>query len=103
MDLGSAWEWCERAVTILACREGTLEQRCQAAFREALAHAKPHLPESYLSEFRAIDRALVKERCLSADEAWFLAMSIVRITKQTTFLHAVDEAAVQRWQEGAGP
>jgi hypothetical protein len=103
MDLGSAWEWCERAVAILACQEGTLEQRVRAAFREAFVHAKPHLCDSHLAEFRPIERILAEDRALSVQEAWSLARGILWVANQATFLYAVDEAAIRRWQEAEKP
>jgi hypothetical protein len=103
MDLGNAWDWCQRAEKILACREGSLEERCRAAFREALAHAKPYLPDNYLAELRSIEQDLAEGRPLSTEEAHTVAQGIVYIANGISFRYAVEDVAAKRMQEGDGP
>jgi hypothetical protein len=103
MDLGSAWEHCQHAVGILACGEGTVEQRVRTAFQETLIPAKLYLPERYLSELQFTERALAEDGPLTTEEAWSHAMGILYIANGITWRYILDEVVPRRWEEGEGP
>jgi hypothetical protein len=102
VDLGISWEWALRSLQILACQEGTLEQRCRRAVEDGLIPAVPFLPDNYLGELRHIEQDLSEGRPLSTLEARNMAQGILYIISGISFRYAQEEA-VKKMQQGDGP